>query len=158
MLELRSTPEHRATIDEIKRLLNLDPNRETFKLTSNPLMRGKDTITITTRSLMSVLFYLSHNVQNPQEHVDEGMVKVTRKPDGSAFDWGETPAGRMFKIQYSDSYPDKGFLAVPYMDHWYYIAHNDIESKSTFMLLTQLFRLQAGSAKMAAPALTIPVR
>lgn len=158
LVEIKSSPEHRDTIREIKSLLDLDQNLELYKLSSNPLQRNRDTITITTRSLMSVLFYLSHNVMTPQEHIEEGRVKVTKRFDGSTFDWGETPAGRIFKIHYSDDYPEKGFLAVPYMDHWYYIAHNDIESKSTFMLLTQLFRLQAGSAKMAAPTLTIPVR
>ena len=158
VVEVKSSPEYSETIRKIKKALDLDQNIDTYKLSSNPLQRGRDTITITTRSLMSILFYLSHNVRTPKEHIDDGMVKVTRNDDGTAFDWGETPAGKVFKINYSDDYPEKGFLAIPYMDHWYYIAHNDIESKSTFMLLTQLFRLQAGSAKMTAPALTIPVR
>jgi hypothetical protein len=42
--------------------------------------------------------------------------------------------------------------------HWFRIVDNDLESKSTFMLLTQLFRLQAGAAKSITPALTIPLR
>jgi len=35
---------------------------------------------------------------------------------------------------------------------------NDLESKSTFLQLTQLFRLQKGVAKSMGPTLTIPVR
>ena len=64
----------------------------------------------------------------------------------------------LFKIRQSGSSPDKAFLATPYRDHWFRIVDNDLESKSTFMLLTQLFRLQAGSAKSITPALTIPLR
>ncbi len=58
----------------------------------------------------------------------------------------------------SDDRPDQAFLATPYQDRWYYIARNDLESKSTFLLLTQLFRLQAGAAKSIGPTLTLPVR
>ena len=54
--------------------------------------------------------------------------------------------------------PDMAFVAIPYRGQWFYLADNDLESKSTFMLLTQLFRLQAGAAKSAGPTLTLPVR
>ena len=111
-----------------------------------------------TRSLMSIFFYLSHNIEAPTEHIQKGLIKETQRREGGRFDWSETPGGRLFKIYQSDTKPDNAMLAIPYRDHWFYIADNDIESKSTFMLLTQLFRLQAGSAKMAAPTLTIPVR
>ena len=50
------------------------------------------------------------------------------------------------------------FVAIPYRGEWFYLADNDLESKSTFMLLTQLFRLQAVAAKSAGPTLTLPVR
>jgi hypothetical protein len=50
------------------------------------------------------------------------------------------------------------FVAIPYRGQWFYLADNDLESKSTFMLLSQLFRLQAGAAKAAGPTLTLPVR
>ena len=57
----------------------------------------------------------------------------------------------------STNRPANAFVAVPYRGAWFYIADNDLESKSTFMLLTQLFNLQAGQIKTVAPALTIGV-
>jgi hypothetical protein len=45
-----------------------------------------------------------------------------------------------------------------YRNQWFYLADNDLESKSTFMPLHQLFRLQAGAGKSAGPTLTFPVR
>ena len=157
-IEIRSTPEHAETISEIKAILGLNPNRRVFNVQGDAIERRPDTIHIVTRPLMSSLFYLSHRVDAPESHQREGLVTVTRNPDGSPFDWGETPAGKLFHIRESDDRPDQAFLATPYQDRWYYIARNDLESKSTFLLLTQLFRLQAGAAKSIGPTLTLPVR
>ncbi|MFN5746537.1 MAG: hypothetical protein ACK443_10685 [Methylococcaceae bacterium] len=158
IVQIHSNARHQGDIAEIKHLLGLDPHRETYILTGNVLQRGGDTISISTRSLMSIFFYLSHNIETPTEHKQEGLIKITRNKDGSVFDWATTPAGQLFRINVSESKPDHGFLAIPYRDHWFYVRDNDLESKSTFMLLTQLFRLQAGASKAAPPTLTIPVR
>jgi hypothetical protein len=97
-------------------------------------------------------------VDTPQSHQAAGLVTITRNKDGSVFDWGTTAAGSLFHIRQSNEQPDLAFVAIPYRGSWFYLADNDLESKSTFMLLMQLFRLQAGSTKSAGPALTLPVR
>ena len=107
---------------------------------------------------MSIFFYLSHHVDAPKTHKAAGLVTVTLNQDGSEFDWGKTAGGRLFHISQSDKQPDTAFIAVPYRGQWFYLTDNDLESKSTFMLLTQLFRLQAGAAISAGPTLTLPVR
>ena len=145
-------------IAEIKRLLEIDPKRNTYRLVTDIVVRDPEVISITTRSLMSIMFYLSHNVETPKEHLEKGWTKVTHDHEGHSYDWQQTPAGRIFRIQTSSSRPDDAFISIPYNDNWFYIPQKDLESKSTFMLLTQLFRLQAGSAKSVTPALTIPVR
>ena len=53
--------------------------------------------------------------------------------------------------------PDNAFVSVPYRGAWFYIADDDLNSKSTFTLLKQLFSLQAGQIKEAGPTLTLPV-
>ena len=158
MVEIRSLPGYEDRIGRIKELMGVDPYRDVYLVSDNAMQRGPDVISVTTRSLMSIFFYLSHNIEAPAEHLEKGLIKETQRREGGVFDWSETPGGRLFKVYKSDSKPDNAMLAIPYRDYWFYIADNDIESKSTFMLLTQLFRLQAGSAKMAAPTLTIPVR
>ena len=158
MLEIRSNPEHELEILEIKRLLGLDPKRDTFPIQENLPKRDPGSISVSTRSLMSIMFYLSHNIDTPKEHVDEGWVKLPKQNNGTVYNWGDTPAGQIFHIRVSSHRPDDSFLAIPYYDYWFYIPQSDLQSKSTFMLLTQLFRLQAGSAKSVTPALTIPVR
>lgn len=157
-LEIRSSPEFREQIREIKDLLGLDQNIQLYHVNGETLKFRPDTISIRTRSLTSIFFYLSHHVDTPQEHKAAGLVTVTRNKNGSEFDWGSTLAGSLFHIQQSKNRPDGAFLAIPYRDHWFFLADNDLESKSSFMLLMQLFRLQAGSTKSTGPVLTIPVR
>ena len=157
-LEIKSSPEFREQIREIKELLGLDQSLEVYRVNGDFLASSPDTISIGTRALMSIFFYLSHHVDSPPPHKAAGLVTVTRNKDGSEFDWGTTAAGRLFHIRQSEEQPNLAFVAIPYRGRWFYLADNDLESKSTFMLLMQLFRLQAGAAKSAGPALTIPVR
>ena len=157
-LEIKSSPVHQDAIREIKQLLGLDQNLEVYRVNSDFLRHRPDTISIRSRSLMSILFYLSHNVDTPKVHKTAGLVTVTRNKDGSEFDWGKTAGGSLFHIRQNEKQPDMAFVTIPYRGQWFYLADNDLESKSTFMLLSQLFRLQAGAAKSVGPALTIPVR
>jgi hypothetical protein len=157
-IEIRSNPEHADAIAEIKAMLGLDPNLRVYNVEGDAIERRSDTIHIVTRPLMGTLFYLSHRVDSPVEDQEAGYVTVTRNPDGSVFDWGDTPAGRLFHVRQSEDKPKHAAMAINFYDRWYYIPNNDLESKSTFLLLTQLFRLQAGAAKSIGPTLTIPVR
>ena len=106
--------------------------------------------------MMGILFYLSHNAEVPPSHRAAGLVTQTESAEGEAFDWNEVTGG-LFRVRSSSSRPSNAFVAVPYRGAWFYIADDDLESKSTFMLLTQLFNLQAGQIKTVAPALTIGV-
>jgi hypothetical protein len=157
-LEMRDDVSYSREIAEIKELLGLDPKKNSFRLVPNTIVHNPEVIAITTRSMMSIMFYLSHNVETPVDHHEKGWVGVTHDQNGRHYDWQQTPAGRLFRIRTSNRYPDDSFVVIPYNDHYFYIPQNDLQSKSTFMLLTQLFRLQAGSAMSVTPALTIPVR
>ncbi len=157
-LEIKSSPEHHDAIWEIKQLLGLDQNLTIYHVNSDFMEYRGDTISIRTRSLMSIFSYLSQNVDIPKDHKEAGLVTITRNQDGSEFDWSKTAGGSLFHIRQSEKQPDMAFVAIPYRGQWFYLADNDLESKSTFMLLTQLFRLQAGAAKSAGPTLTLPVR
>lgn len=157
LVEIRSTARDKGTIAEIKELLGLNPGKSVFSVTNNAHQRNPDTIFIRTRSIMSILFYLSQTVDAPAAHEEAGLVTVTRNRDGSRFDWHTTPGGQLFQAHQSGQRPDSAFLAIPYRNHWFYIANNDLDSKSSFMLMSQLFSLSAGAVKAVNPTLTIPV-
>ena len=110
-----------------------------------------------TRSLSSLLYYLSQNVNTPQAHQSARLVTVTKTEDGGDFDWRDTPAGSRFQVQTGPERPEGAYIATFYRGHWFWIEDHDLESKSTFMLLRQLFDLQAGQSTVQGPALTLPV-
>ena len=91
------------------------------------------------------------------KYIKKGLVTNTVTLEGDLFDWSNTPAGELFKIRSSTDKPDNAYISVYYRDTWFYISDNDLNSKSTFMLLTQLFNLKAGQSKAINPTLTIPV-
>lgn len=155
-----SPQQHQQLMDSMAGLLKFDSheNRSYAEITNNFLTTEKNKIAMRTRSIASILFYLSHSIEVPKAHVDEGLVTVTESNKGVPFDWSKTPAGKFLNIKVSEDYPDKAFLAVPYRNHWFYISDNDLNSKSTFLLLTQLFDLQAGQTNYSPPTLTLPVR
>lgn len=141
----------------IRRTLRLDPYGSKVVLTGKPeKQRGPDDLYLQTRSVSGILFFLSHNVDVPRAHIDRGLVTVTRDAEGNVFDWDRV-TGDLLQVKTSPAPPVNAFVKMRYRGHWFYIEDNDLESKSTFMLLNQLFNLLAGDIKKAAPVLTIPV-
>ncbi len=160
-------------IDEISKLLDNSSETDagsqtdmnTYKKThkvriNNDFVNARPgELNVRSRSISSVMYYLSQNVDIPEEHIKAGLVTVTKTLDGTGvFDWSNTPAGAVFKVNFSEEYPENAFIAVPYRNYWFYITDNDLQTKSTFMLLTQLFDLQAGQTQFSGPTLTLPVR
>ena len=121
------------------------------------------------RSLMAVFYFLSQAVQVPVEHA--GLVTATPiEPDAAplcrgelepwrpnecppapaatpGLDWAATVLGDLFAVRTSAAPPQDAFVTVPYRGHWFYIPDCDLESKTTFSLLSQLFSLQSGDPK-----------
>lgn len=156
-MDFQTTPESAGMASELKSLLRLDPRSNSFQVHTDLVHQSPNSVSLRIRSPLSVLFYLSQNIQAPVEHEKMGLVTVTRYPDGAQFNWSDTAAGRTFKILSSEDKPERAYAAIPYRDHWFYLDDADLETKSTFMLMSQIFRLQAGSIPTAAPVLTIPV-
>jgi len=161
LVVLFEATQHPEIIDKLSKLLKIKASEKGkiyAKVDTNFLKTDTNQIALRSRSISSLLFYLSQNVEVPQDDIDNGLVTETVSKTGEKFDWSQTPAGALFKVKVSNSYPNDAFLAVNYRDHWFYIADNDLNSKSSFMLLTQLFDLQAGQTTSTGPTLTLPVR
>ena len=141
---------------EAKELLGVPPDQMDFLFEDNFLSITDERLTVRTRSIDSILFYLSQAVEVPTKHEEAGYVTVTRLPDGSRFDWGKV-SGRFFRVYCSEDNPEHAYVKVKHRGCWFFIADNDLNTKSTFLLLVQLFNLQAGQITTVSPALTIPV-
>ncbi|MCB1109982.1 MAG: hypothetical protein KDK64_03305 [Chlamydiia bacterium] len=113
-------------------------------------------IGIMTRSLLSTMYYLSLGVEVPQRDIASGTVAMTKNSDGSLFNWGEV-VGDLFTVRWSRHYPQDAYLAVSYRGNWFYIDDSDINSKRTFVLLQQIYNLQARQQEKESPILSIPI-
>jgi hypothetical protein len=117
---------------------------------------GRYVLQLEPRSLMGAMFYLSHAICVPAEHLGSGLVVLTEDEIGSPFNWSEL-TGDLLCVNTSKQKPDCAAVTVKYRGHWFYIDDRDHSSKATFALLMQLFELRAGGGAGAGPVLTLPV-
>lgn len=156
-LQLRdlNLPESRDFLN----LAGLKPEGDQIRITSNIIGHGDaQTLNLRNRSMIGILFCLGQNIEIPPAHVERGLVTQTRRADGTLFDWNEV-SGDLLRIHSSTAAtpPVGAHVRVRYRDAWFYIADNDLNSKSTFLLLTQLYNLQSGNVMSMAPNLSISV-
>lgn len=159
-LYMAITPDERyaSTIDEVYNMLNLDAELERYKFSGNLLKPNEpNKVKIKTRTFLGTLYYLSQSVIVPKKHVNSGLVTVTKDDSGKPFDWQEV-SGTAMVICSSKSKPSCAAVKVCYRGYWFYIDDRDLNSKSTFMLLSNLFNLQSSSSGNNMPRLTIPLR
>jgi hypothetical protein len=155
-----------AEVQELCQLLNLRPGLLRYNVVvgrpeepspvAPPL---SDTIYLLPRSTVQAMFYLSHGVVVPPEHLACGLVRATVEPDGQVFDWQEVTRG-LFTVQSVKQHcrPEHAHVAVKYHGWWFYIDDRDQDSKMTFTLMMPLTRVDLiGARKGASPVLTLPV-
>jgi hypothetical protein len=136
----------------LKELMKLNPARDRFRIVSGVEAPDADSIAVTTRPLLSALSYISQGIRAPQVHVDAGKVRRTLRADQQPFEWQEL-LGDVFQVQSADEAPEEASVAILYRDHYFFIPDNDLETKSTFVLLTQLMALHSAPAS-AGPAMS----
>jgi hypothetical protein len=159
LLFIRNNPDSTAdpAAATVRTLLDLDPHASSYRLVPSFVRERNDEIAMMGRSLLSVLFYLSQGVEVPPADAADGKVTVTRTEDGKPFDWNLV-LGRVFRVRVSSAEPANTYVRVFYRDSWFYIADSDLNSKSTFNLLTLLFNLKAGGKAALEPFMSYPVR
>ena len=147
-LELRLIDaEKDADAKAFKKLLGLAPESNSFSIKAGMGRGVGDTIFMITRPLISTMNYLSQAVVSPKDDLSSGKLTQTVKSSGQPFDWQEIFNG-ILKIESSvvPIPPQNAAVSAQYRGRWFYIPDNDLDSKSTFSLLTQIMALQSGKA------------
>lgn len=144
----------------------LNPAARTFDLTAEELdpylkdapLEGVQVLDLETRSLLQVLFFVSHGIEVPREHLAAGIAPRTRGYDGRDFDWQQVLGG-LFHVCTTKSKkpPPTAHVAVQYKDYWFYIDERDRYTKATFALLLEVSRLELEPTESQAPILTLPL-
>ncbi len=121
---------------------------------------GPDEVMLDTRSPLSILYFLSHGVNVPDVHERQGLVTLTFDEDNNFFDWDQVLGGLM-SIHYRPCSPrlcrnSCDGISVVHCGYEYFIHNSDLDSKSTFALVSELLTLHSGCPAMI-PALTLPI-
>jgi hypothetical protein len=164
VMRVNETARNDSQWKEFADLLGLDPQTSTFALQANGETATRNAsaehhlrrISIAPRSLMGVLSYLSHAIEVPPAHAEDNLITATHDGDGQPFDWSRV-TGDLLRVHSQEKRPHHAAVAIPYRGSWFYIDDDDLESKSTFSLLGQLFALRAGEIQGSGPQLTLPV-
>jgi hypothetical protein len=155
VLDFEPAARQRAQYLEFVSILGLNPDQRVFPLKVAAGRGSENNVNVRLRSFAGVMYFLSQSVQVPEADIAAGRVTVTRDVDGNPFDWQQVTEGLM-TIKSSPTPPENAAVAVHYRNSWFYIDDSDLDSKSTFSLLGQVYQLQAGNAKSVVPMLTLP--
>ena len=116
----------------------------------------REEMSVSTRSIMEIMYYLSQGIDVPVCHMEQGLVTFTYDEFGQPFDWRQMTHD-LLQVHVSDAPPcEAAAVSVHYRGHYFYIADSDQNSKSTFNLLIEMFNLKVragGGAQI--PLLTI---
>jgi len=140
-------PSLAGELDQMRKLLRLDPNVHEFKIVFGMLPKDKDEIAFRTRSVARILTYLALNVQVPDSHL----------ADGRAPNLGDTSSTKqpLLTVHSACQEPCDCFTAIRYQGYWFWIDQRDFQSKRTMSYLKILLALADTAQKEAAPTLTI---
>ena len=144
------------TVNLLRKKLKLDKYKKYKLINGKGIAKGNnDSIILSTRSFLGVMYYLSHSVDVPDKDKISGKVTITYDKSGNEFDWSEL-TNNLFKIK-SGLNNSNIAISTNYRNTWFYIDDSDLNSKTTFSLLMQLFSLQSGKSEGIAPLLTLPI-
>jgi hypothetical protein len=175
-LKIRAPFTHSPEMQEMAQIFHLTPGLSRYKIESElqpdaessppgtldrpesrlpgALDRG-DTIYLNIRSILQIMTFLSKGVCVPEEHIRNGVAPTTPGPDGRPFDWTRVTTGNFF-IASQKHRPHDAEVAVHYRGYWYYIARDDVASRSALAVLEILFSLQESDETAGGPVLTLP--
>jgi hypothetical protein len=156
VLQFESAAQQVPDYQNLMEMLGLDPTIGVYPITTGIGRQEANSLNVRFRSFAGVMYFLSQAIDIPAKDVSAGRVTVTRDDSGRSFDWAQVTAGLMY-IKSSEDRPKNASVAVFYRGSWFYIDDSDLNSKSTFSMLGQVFALQSGDVEPAALLLTLPV-
>ena len=138
----------------LRELLDASNCKQKFRLSGYHGGQENGEVFAQTRTVLGALYTLSHAVSVPPDHAEDGLVTVSKTVSDQTKSWDDFLSGA-FKVSASARKPSYAFVKIQYRDHWYWIDDRDLESKTTFSLMTFLLALQSAESDGRSPLLTI---
>jgi hypothetical protein len=133
-------------------IMGLDPTVREFQVVYGTVASNDREIALLTRSILEILRDVASYITVPDAHVADRRVGPTPEDDVGP----NGPIPPLVRIHSSVERPADAFVAVPYLDNWFYIDNKDLPSKQKFSSLMFIFTFVETGSKEAAPVLTIP--
>ena len=156
VLTIDRSASHWKETHELKQLLGLAAERNTFPIDRRGNRPRANRLGIELRSLLGAFYFMSHGVNVPESDARAGRAMVTRDKDGQPFDWSAV-VGDLVSVRSQSEEPVNARIAVRYRGSWFYIDDSDLSTKYSFLLLEQLAALLGGKTEKTGPVLTLPV-
>jgi len=149
----KSGPALRGEIQEVKRILGLNPQANEFDVVYGSISMSDREISIQPRFMMEIITDLASHIQVPYPHVAAKRVNSTFREEST----GGIPVSPLIQVYSSLKKPDDTFISIPYRDYWFFIDDKDLQSKRVFSFLMFAFTLtETGIPKERVPIVTIP--
>ena len=132
--------------ERTREILNLDPERDRFRIIYGPFSNQDDALAFQTRSILQMMSALSGFIDIPPEKSSHAMSGFNFPPGAS----------RPFHVHSGPDHPKDSFSEIKYKGYWYWIENDDLTSKRVFTLMLFLTTLTNTSGDENAPVLTIP--
>jgi hypothetical protein len=149
----QTSPETLEDSGELRRLLGLDPDAESFHLVFGGTATNDKEVALLTRSILHLMQTMASQVDVPPADVAEG--RVTPRWEGGR---GDAASPRLVRVHSSKSRPKDAFVTVRYRDLWFWIDDRDLKTKRTFAFMMLLFTLADTGEKENLPLITIPAQ
>jgi hypothetical protein len=150
-IESKDDDRHVQLRRRIGEILDLDPTAQEYRLVFGHDASARDEIAMLTRSILEMLADLSRWVDVPPEHVTSGRVQP-RPPTEVMEKHGFEP---MIAVHSSTRRPEDAFAAVRYDGLWFWIDHDDFNSKRTLGFMQLMFSLAESSGGQHEPVVTV---
>ena len=144
--------ETREKSAEIRRLLRMPEDQQSFKLKYSPVRGNDDELTVNSRSMLQIMGAFSSYMDVPQEHLADHRASPAFEsaPEGSV--------EQRVRIHCTKDRPQDAFAAVRYRDYWYWVDDTDWQTKRALTAVMFFFTLTEKTGVEALPVVTIPAQ
>jgi len=154
--EAVGSPEHKLLVERLQ--LDVSTDHYLVHGATEGVLKvhpQRDRITLSRRSFLEVIHYLSQGIEVPCEHIESGIVYQTTGGDGYVFDWNHV-TGDLIRVHVQKKRPRDAEIAIQYRDHWFYVDGHDLQTRYTLNLLLELYRMEVrGGGGASVPLITI---
>lgn len=137
---------------EVRRLLKLPDDQQTFTLVYSPMHGGENELAVNSRSMLQIMGAMASYVDVPDRHLQDR----SATPAFSAASAGQLQ--QRARIHSGTDKPDDAFAAVRYRDHWFWVDESDWLSKRALTAVIFFLTLADTGASGNLPLITIPAQ